>query len=125
MRATSISVNVRYSKPMPDGSHKTVELGCEATLSSSGEDWQTEQQTLYKQLGEQMRYVFKGNGKAEAQEGHQKPVQASESQGGTDSQHPDAHYCEIHGVQFKARVNKQTGEPFYSHRQGGGWCNEK
>jgi hypothetical protein len=29
MRVTSISVSVRYSKQMGDGSYKTVELGCE------------------------------------------------------------------------------------------------
>jgi hypothetical protein len=34
MQVTSISVNVRYSKQMGDGSFKTLELGCEGALDS-------------------------------------------------------------------------------------------
>ena len=32
MRVTTISATVRYSKPLPDGAWKAVELSAEATL---------------------------------------------------------------------------------------------
>jgi hypothetical protein len=47
MRVTTVSVNVRYSKPMADGSHKTVELGIEGTLTDSSEDWREAQRDIY------------------------------------------------------------------------------
>jgi hypothetical protein len=46
MRVTVVSVNVRYSKQMPDASFKTVELGIEGSLSSSDEDWHEVQKTF-------------------------------------------------------------------------------
>jgi hypothetical protein len=61
MQATSVSVSIRYSKTMQDGSHKTVELSVEGDLSNN-ESWKEVQTSLYKELGEQMRYVFASNG---------------------------------------------------------------
>lgn len=128
MKATSISVNVRYSRPLPDGSYKTVELGCEATLTSSGEDWQIVQQDLYHQLGEQLRYVFAQPAPAkagvngnDAQDGHR--IDAQPAQEPTQSVAPP-HYCTEHNIPFDRRVNKDTGREFYSHRQDKGWHNE-
>jgi hypothetical protein len=73
MRVTSVSINVRYSKPLADGSYKTIELGCESSLTSSDEDWQEVQRNLYKELGSQMRHVFSGNGAGKAQDGPGSP----------------------------------------------------
>jgi hypothetical protein len=114
MRATSISVSVRYSKPMLDGSYKTVELTCEASLNNSEETWQEAQTTLYKQLGEQMRYVFNGNssGKPAIQEQSQTEVPAP----------PQEHWCSEHNQGFK-RYEKDRAV-WYSHRQGSSWHNE-
>jgi hypothetical protein len=116
MRPTSISVNVRYSKPLPDGSHKTVDLGCEATLTSSGEDWQTAQQELYRQLGEQMRQVFSTNGTG-------KPAQ---EQPGNTPASPNPNWCPEHDQEWKLR-NGPHGS-FRSHQIKGTkpaqWCNQ-
>jgi hypothetical protein len=76
MQVTSVSVNVRYSKQMADGSFKTIELGCEGTLNSSNDDWQEVQASLYHQLGDQMRYVFSGNGAGKVQNGSESHGQA-------------------------------------------------
>jgi hypothetical protein len=75
MQVTRISANVRYSKQMPDGAFKTVELGAEGSLDSSDETWQEAQAALYHQLGDQLRYVFNGNGAGKPQNGSQDHVQ--------------------------------------------------
>jgi hypothetical protein len=75
MQVTRISANVRYSKQMPDGAFKTVELGAEGSLDSSDETWQEAQAALYHQLGDQLRYVFNGNGAGKPQNGSQGHVQ--------------------------------------------------
>jgi len=119
MRATAISVSVRYSKPLADDSHKTVELGCEATLNNSEETWQEAQTALYKQLGEQMRYVWSGisHCKANTQEQH--------SNGSDGPAAPRQHFCVQPNQDYKQR-NRQYGE-FWSHQIRGTkeWCNEK
>jgi len=53
MKVSVVKVNVRYSKQMADGSHKTVELGVEGSLTCSDEDWHEAQADLYHQLGDQ------------------------------------------------------------------------
>jgi hypothetical protein len=98
---------------MLDGSHKTVELSCEATLNDSEGTWQEAQTTLYKQLGEQMRYVWPGNGNG-------KPAQEQPTPE-TPASKPD-HYCQNHQKEF--RRHEKEGNVWYSHRQGEGWHNE-
>jgi hypothetical protein len=110
MRATSISVKVRYSKPLADGSHKTVELFCEASLNNGEEAWQEAQTTLYRQLGEQMKYVWSGNSNGK------------QTQAETPAP-PKEHFCEEHNQEFKR--HERDGRIWYSHRQGDGWHNEK
>lgn len=113
MQVTSVSVNVRYSKQMADGSFKTIELGCEGTLNSSNDDWQEVQASLYHQLGDQMRYVFSGNGAGKVQNG-------SESHGQAPTAHssppalPREHYCQEHQTSFK-RFEKDC-RAWYSHK---------
>jgi hypothetical protein len=76
MRINTVSVSVRYSKQMVDGNYKTVELGVEGSLDSSDEDWHEVQADLYHQLGNQMRYVFSGNGSGKVPNGPEKTVEA-------------------------------------------------
>jgi hypothetical protein len=114
MRVTVVSVNVRYSKPMADGSHKTVELSVESSLTSSDEDWHEVQRKIYAQLGEQMRYVFSGNGSGKvAQEPPRADLPA----------HQREHWCATHQTEYK-RFSKD-GRVWYSHKvPDGKWCKE-
>jgi hypothetical protein len=61
MDIRSISVHIRYSKPLADGSHKTVEISAKGSLAP-GEDWHKAEVALYHELGETMKYIFSGNG---------------------------------------------------------------
>jgi hypothetical protein len=74
MKVNTISVNIRYSRQMPDGSHKTIELSAEGTMDPD-EDRHKAQVTLYHELGKTMKYVFSGNGSGKAQIGPEKPVE--------------------------------------------------
>ena len=64
MNVTTVSACVKYSKKLDDGSHKTIELSAEGTLTAQ-EDWQTAQATLYGQLGQQLKalWAMKANGR--------------------------------------------------------------
>jgi hypothetical protein len=122
MNPMSVSVSIRYSKTMQDGSHKTVELSVEGDLSNN-EPWKEVQASLYKELGEQMRYVFasnKGvtcnaptgtNGKSHAEI---PPAQATTTR---------EHWCATHQAEFQ-RFTKGN-QTWYSHRgPDGTWCKE-
>jgi hypothetical protein len=110
---TSVTVSVRCSKPMPDGSHKTVELSLDASLTS-GESWKEVQTSIYKELGEQMRYVWSTNGNSKPTQEQPKPETLAPLR---------EHWCEAHRAEFK-RCNGPHGE-FYSHKASdGSWCNE-
>jgi hypothetical protein len=100
MQVTSVSVNVRYSKQMADGSYKTVELGCERNPTNSDEDWHEVQAELYRQLGEQMRYVFGGNGSGKAQNGPEKAVPAT-TPTPLPPPPPRQHWCTTHKTEYK------------------------
>jgi hypothetical protein len=100
---------------MADGSHKTVELGAEGSLTSSDEDWREVQRNIYAQLGEQMRYVFIGNGSSKVVE---EPPRAEEP-----PPKPD-HWCEEHQTEYQ-RFSKD-GKIRYSHKAPDGkWCRAK
>ena len=58
MKVTTISASVRFSKAIGEGSYKTIELGANATLDSSKEDWQEAQSNLYQELGEQLKNLW-------------------------------------------------------------------
>ena len=107
MKVTTVSASVRYSKPLGDGSHKTVELSAEATPSLN-ENWTDAQASLYQQLGQQIKALWNGN-------------QASND--GVQISTPD-HYCNEHGTEFN-RFEKD-GRSWYAHRTAEGkWCREK
>ncbi len=50
MNVTTVSATVRYSKPLPDGAWKAVELSAEASLEPD-ETWTEAQASLYQELG--------------------------------------------------------------------------
>lgn len=106
MKVTTVSASVRYSKPMGDGSFKTVELGAEATLTNS-EAWTEAQAHLYGELGSQLKALW-----------------TAKSNGNTSSASttPD-HYCQEHKTEFK-RYEKE-GRVWYAHKNGQKWCREK
>ena len=104
MKITTISASVRYSKPLGDGSYKTVELGAEATLT--GQDiWTEAQASLYQELGQQLKALWSTNSNGGAS-------------GGTSS-----HYCFEHGMNFQ-RYEKGS-QVWYAHKQGQEWCKER
>jgi hypothetical protein len=130
MNVQNISVHIRYSKPLADGSYKTVELAAEGTLAPD-EDYHDAQVTLYHELGETMKYVFSGNGSSKPtltgsgkpQNGPEKPVQAPARKASAIPTRPE-HWCEEHNCDFN-RYEK-NGRVWYSHRVGNTkeWCRE-
>jgi hypothetical protein len=97
---------------MPDGAFKTVEIGCEGSLTSLDEDWQSLQSDLYRQLGDQMRAVFSGNGSGKLQNGSETVIETVPVM--PTSPPPREHYCHEHETSFK-RFEKD-GKAWYSHK---------
>jgi hypothetical protein len=114
MKVNTISVNIRYSRQMPDGSHKTIELSAEGTMDPD-EDRHKAQVTLYHELGKTMKYVFSGNGSGKAQIGPEKPVEPPPAP-------QKAYWCSTHNKAFQ-RYEK-GGHVWYTHRSVDGWCRE-
>ena len=113
MRVTKVTANLRYSAEAK-GAWRSIELGAEASLTSSNEDWEAAQADLYHQLGQQLnRFWSNGNRKVEPRVPPElEPAPAKE------------HWCNEHQTEFKAKTGPH-GE-FYSHRiPGSSWCNEK
>jgi hypothetical protein len=72
MHAQNISVSIRYAADTGAGAWKTIEVGAEATLSNSSEDWAASQRELYSRLSEQLKVIWSCKADAQyAQEGHQ------------------------------------------------------
>ena len=109
MKVTKVTANLRYSAEAK-GAWRSIELGAEASLTSSAEDWETAQAELYHQLGQQLKTLW-SNGTAKVDPPGLPPERN--------------HWCTEHQAEFKAK-NGPHGE-FYSHRINGtnGWCNEK
>ncbi len=115
MNVVTVTANVRFSKALVDGSHKTVELGAEAAVGK-GEAWQEAQAALYAALGTQIKALW-GNGTSKAQETPTPPVALP-----APAQAPD-HYCQEHGSAYK-RYEKE-GKSWYAHKgPDGKWCRE-
>jgi hypothetical protein len=128
MNVTTISATIRYSAEAK-GAWRTIELGAEATLDP-GEDWQTAQQKMYSQLGEQFKTIWsKGASKACPELGRR--VQQAEPDSweelGGNHREPlkpvPSHYCQQHQAEFK-RYEK-NGRSWYSHKAPDStWCKE-
>lgn len=116
MQVTTVSANVRFSKALGDGTHKTVELGAEAAVSND-DTLQEAQARLYEALGQQIKALWSnGNGKAQ-----ELPAKAGSAP--TPAEKPE-HYCRAHSVPFK-RYEKE-GKSWYTHKgPDGKWCREK
>jgi hypothetical protein len=112
MKVTTVSASVRYSKALGDGSHKTVELSAEATLTPQ-EEWHKEQATIYHQLGDQLKglWTSKTNGQ------HANGTASVKGNGNGE------HHCQEHGASFKR--HDKDGQTWYSHKANGKWCNER
>jgi hypothetical protein len=124
MKVTTISVNVRYSKALAQGEHKTLELGLEAALDE-GEDWANAQQALYSALTQQLRTVWSRNGHnpEHGQNGHESLVEVGSWEELVSAPSPaKEHWCSLHEVAFR-RFEKQ-GKFWYSHKATDGWCRE-
>jgi hypothetical protein len=126
MEVQTITVHVRYSKPMTDGAVKTVELGAEASLSPD-EDYHEAQVALYHELGETMKYVFSSNGagnptstgSGQAQNSPEKLVETPTRKGASKTHsRPDRpqHWCEEHACDY-VRYEK-NGKVWWSHKVG-------
>ena len=100
MKITTISAHIRYSRPLGDGSYKTVELGAEATLTAE-EPWTKAQANLYQELGQQLKALWSNN-----------------ANGGTSN-----HYCQEHSTDFQRY--KKGSQVWYAHKQGDKWCKER
>ena len=115
MKVKTIAATVRYSKPLPDGSWKAVELSAEATLEPQ-EAWKEAQASLYTDLGQQLRTLWtaKVNGNGQASNGSAKAENTTTEQ--------NEHYCQEHQTEYK-RYEKE-GRVWYSHKVGSNWCKE-
>ena len=127
MNVNKVTATVRYSQDSGKGAWKSLELGIEASIDER-EDWQKAQATLYGQLAHQFKALWSQNGTAPDthQEGHLIDAQPSSPQASPDgSQQHSAHFCQEHGVPFKARTGPHGD--FWSHQIKGTkeWCNEK
>ena len=104
MKVTTITAHVRYSRPMGDGSYKTVELGAEAALTTQ-ETWTEAQASLYTELGQQLKALW-----------------TAKSNGNGSNGDSPTHYCQEHSVAFQKY--QKEGRIWYSHKNGNEWCKE-
>ena len=114
MKITTIAATVRYSKPLPDGAWKAVELSAEASLEPN-EAWIEAQASLYQDLGQQLKALWTANGNGHAANGTAKAGDTTTGQ--------SEHYCQEHKTEFK-RYEKE-GRVWYAHKAGQKWCREK
>ena len=110
MKITTIAATVRYSKPLPDGAWKAVELSAEASLDPT-ETWTEAQASLYQELGQQLKALWAT-----------KNGQATNGTAKTEAS-TAGHYCAEHQTEFK-RFEKE-GRVWYAHKAGQKWCREK
>ena len=115
----TVSANIRYSKQLPGGAWKGLELSVEAALE--GQDtWTEAQATLYDELGQQLKVLWDKNGRSP--EPTERPLEAPHSHANDNG--VSQHYCDEHGAEFR-RYGK-SGRVWYSHKgPGDKWCKEK
>ncbi len=119
MNIVTVTANVRSSKALVDGSHKTIELGAEAAISK-GEAWEEAQAALYTALGGQIKALW-GNGVAKA---HPDSIGTAQPVALPASAQAPAHHCAAHDAPYK-RYEKE-GKSWYAHKgPDGKWCREK
>ena len=104
MRITTVSATLRYSAEAKRA-WRSIEVGAEATLTSSDENWQTAQTELYQKLGRQLKALWSnGTDKVSTEE---QPLAMPPI--------PD-HWCDAHQTEFKRQ--SKGNAIWYSHRTG-------
>lgn len=112
MRVTKVTANLRYSAEAK-GAWRSIELGAEASLTSSNEDWEAAQADLYHQLGQQLKTLW-SNGTAKADQPAPPELEPAPP--------VKEHWCNEHQTEFKRQT--KANAVWYSHRTENGWCNE-
>jgi hypothetical protein len=128
MRVTNVSASIRYSKPVGDGSFKTVEISADGTITPN-ENWQDAQFQLYDHLAGQLRLMWTKKSSKTTK------IEATSTNGVDNTRTsllgpntPETskkfeHYCDEHSVAF--RRYEKNGHEWYSHKQDEGtWCRE-
>ena len=59
MQVNKIILALRYSKELPTGSWKSLDIGAEA-VPSEDRAWQEQQRELYAELSQQLKALFSG-----------------------------------------------------------------
>ena len=72
----TVSANIRYSKQLPGGAWKGLELSVEAALEGQ-EAWTEAQASLYDELGQQLKVIWDKNGRSP--KSPERPLEASHS----------------------------------------------
>lgn len=57
MRVTTVKATLRYAAEV-QGAWRSIEVGAEASLTSSEEDWREAQAELYDRLGHQIKVLW-------------------------------------------------------------------
>jgi hypothetical protein len=124
MQVTKVSARIRYSKPIGDGSFKTIEISAEGAIGHN-ENWQEAQSNLYDNLAGQLRHIWTKKGQ-KADSGYNGVRTADSSLLGPNTPETSkriAHRCIEHGVAF--RRYEKNGHEWYSHKTNEGtWCRE-
>lgn len=129
MRVNTISASIRYSKPVGDGSFKTVELSADGTITPN-ENWQDAQSNLYDNLAGQLRLMWMKKGQkttnieATSTNGIDNTRTSLSGPNTTEISKKNDHFCSDHGREF--RRYEKNGHEWYSHKTDEGtWCRQK
>jgi len=127
MQVTKVSARIRYSKPIGDGSFKTIEISAEGAIGHN-ENWQEAQSNLYDHLAGQLREIWTKKG--QKTNGGQPTSTNGVRTADTSLPSPNTpatskkfgHFCADHGREF--RRYEKNGHEWYSHKTQDGWCRE-
>lgn len=72
MRVTMVKATLRYSAETK-GAWRSIELGAEAALTNSEEDWRAAQTDLYHRLTQQLKTLW-NNGASKERQGQPEPA---------------------------------------------------
>ncbi|MDP6452699.1 MAG: hypothetical protein QF898_05260 [SAR202 cluster bacterium] len=129
MKVVNVSASIRYSKPVGDGSFKTIEIAAEGTLTPN-ENWQDAQSDLYDQLAGQLRQIWTKKGQKTTSKHATSTLGIGTGEKSlSNPETPETskkitHSCAEHGVAF--RRYEKNGHEWYSHKvDDGTWCREK
>jgi hypothetical protein len=121
MRVTKVSSIIRYAAEAK-GAWRTIEVSAEAAINPE-ENWQTVQQELYRQLGDQLKSMWsRGASKAQTEADSWIELGGNHKEALTPVPSRE-HFCTAHQIEYK-RFTKD-GRTWYSHKAPDGkWCKE-